>query len=875
MQVGAGDRLGPYQVSDLIGRGGMGEVYRATDTRLNRPVAIKLCHLEFNDRFDREARSIASLNHPNICTLYDVGPNYLVMEFVDGELLSGLIENGPLPLDKAIFWATQIADALAAAHAKGIVHRDLKPGNIIVTVKGAKVLDFGLAKFAAESSSKSATSGETITAPITREGAILGTLNYMSPEQVEGKESDERSDIFACGVVLYEMLTGRRPFQGGTPAALLASILRDPVPPIGPLRSDVPRSLERIVRRCLEKNPADRWRSAQDLRSALELIDLEAVPASPVSASVPSAVTMPQRKGRKWIWPVAVLGTLVLVGGLGWKYWNKPAAPASAVRFQVTLPEGINFDEYLSLSPDGHKVLFLASGEKGGFWIRDLETLEWRHLEGTKGAAAPFWSPDSKYIAFSTVSELKKIEVSGGTPVTVTMAPNVGSGAWNKDDVIIFGGYGSGSIRRVSASGGTAVEVTALNRSRGETFHSLPVFLPDGKHFLYLRAGTIESRGIYVGSTETKPEQQSNERILPSQLAVPYANGKVFFLREKTLMAQAFDDKTFKLTGEPYTVAENIATSRSVAAFSVSSSGVLAYHQGAGQDSAFVTSWYDRTGNRISKVEEQLPDRGFSLSPDAKTAVGRDAETNGNGDLWLLDLMRGVRSRLTFMQSPGSPTGVWSPDGTRIYFSANNRDNVFEKLANGAGDARNLYQKPGQTLTPTSVSRDGRFLLLQTEDGTSDVLLLPLQGDVKPIPLLAEKYGERAAHFSSDDRWIAYTSSESGRTEIYVRPFAAEPTPSFGDGKWQVSKTGGVDSRWTKDNHEIVFRRGTALIAVDVTPTANAILLGPEKPLFDLKERLSWDVTADGQRFLITTLASDTVQTPITVVLNWEATLKK
>src|SRR5580704_6541151 len=404
MPLSAGDKLGPYEILAPIGKGGMGEVYRANDTRLNRSVAIKVSSREFNDRFEREAQAISALNHPNICTLYDVGPNYLVMEFVEGEMLSKIIERGLLPLAKALQYAVQIVDALAAAHAKGVIHRDLKPGNIIITKNGAKVLDFGLAKLGSERlPSGSPENIQTVTDPITRAGAILGTLYYMAPEQVEAKETDERSDIFSFGVVFYEMISGQRPFTGDSQAAVLASLMKDQPPPMNQRQPAVPRALERIVRKCLEKKPDDRWHSARDLKPMLELIDLDAPPPSSASASVPIPVQAPPPE-QKTRWPRVALSLAALVVILAvavWAVWPKPAAPARASRFEITLPENVDFNTYLSVSPDGHKVVFTASGTQSGIWIRDLDTLQWRRLIGTDGAQSPFWSPDSRFLGFA------------------------------------------------------------------------------------------------------------------------------------------------------------------------------------------------------------------------------------------------------------------------------------------------------------------------------------------------------------------------------------------------------------------------------------------------------------------------------------------
>jgi len=885
MRLFPGDRLGPYEITELIGKGGMGEVYRGNDTRLDRPVAIKVSSREFNDRFEREAHAISALNHPNICTLYDVGPDYLVMEFVDGDLLSKVIARGPLPLDKAVAYAVQIVDALAAAHAKGIFHRDLKPGNIIITKNGVKVLDFGLAKLSSERlASVSADKIETLTEPITRTGAVLGTSYYMAPEQVEGKDTDERSDIFSFGIVFYEMITGQRPFTGDTQAAVMASLLKDQPAPMSQRQPAVPRALERLVRKCLEKKPDDRWHSARDLKPALELIDLDAPPVSNTSSSVPNTVPVPPSEPRRnrWLWPTVAAAALVIAAAAAGTLYRKPSAPARATRFQVTLPEGVQFDEAISLSPDGRKLVFTATGKQGGLWIRDLDTLEWRQLPDTQGALGAFWSPDSRFLGFGVGHELKKIEVAGGPPQTLCTSPNVvGSGAWNRDGVIVFDSWGGGPLHRVSAAGGVATDLTVVDISRGEFGHALPSFLPDGKHFLYLRQGTANVHGTYAGSLDAKPAEQSKERILAARLNAPYVDGSLFFLRDGTLMAQPFEAAKLQLHGDPIPVAENVGSVRASGSFSVSPSGVLAYRAGVAATANLQTTWLDRQGRVTGTFGQPGPDRGIALSPDAARAAGRDAGTTGNGDIWLLDFARGVRTKLTFHQSPGRYP-VWSPDGTRIIFAAGDRsDTIYEKAVSGAGDEKELLTQPYGN-TPTSWSHDGRFLLYSNYAPTTfnDLWVLPLEGDRKPVLLLRTTFVEGQGSFSPDMHWIAYTSTESGQNEIYVRPFISSgPSgePALGEGKWQISKDGGTMARWRGDGKEIIFRDPTGSpMAVDMSGNGSAFQVGVPKQLFAAPQNTDWDVTADGNRFLMTVApAKQGAQAPITVVLNWQADLKK
>jgi eukaryotic-like serine/threonine-protein kinase len=883
MRLTPGDKLGPYEIVALIGTGGMGEVYRGTDTRLGRSVAIKVSSREFNDRFEREARAISTLNHPNICTLYDVGPNYLVLELVEGETLSKIIERGPLSLDKALSYAVQIVDALAAAHAKGVIHRDLKPGNIIITRNGVKVLDFGLAKLSTEKiSSESAANIQTVTEPITRAGAILGTLYYMAPEQVEGKEADERSDIFSFGVVFYEMITGQRPFAGDTQAAVLAALLKDQPPPMNQRQPATPRALERLVRKCLEKKPDDRWHSARDLKPALELIDLDAPPPSSASTSVPIPVQTPSQ--RKWLWPALAGALIVILAAGAGALWLKPSALARATRFEVTLPEGVQFSQYVSVSPDGHKLVFNATGEKAGLWIRDLDTLQWRQLSGTEGSSSPFWSPDSRFLGFSVGNELKKIEVAGGPPQTLCTSPtNVGTGAWSKDNVILFGGKPSGPLRRVSAAGGIPTDVTVIDSKRGETYHLIPTFLPDGQHFVYTISGSPAVSGVYVGSLDVKPAEQSKERILTTTLGAPYVDGNIFFLREGTLMAQPFDAGKLQLRGEPVPIAERVGAELSAGYFAVSPTGVLAYRTGATSTAGLQHAWFDREGKATGTFGESNNDGGVRLSPDGTRAAERDAGQQTRGDIWLLDFARGVRTRLTFRQNLGSYP-VWSPDGSRIAFSAGDfLDTIYEKSASGAGEEKELLKKPGEISLPTSWSHDGRFLLYTTANAAktgADLWVLPLEGDRKPVLLLRTQFDEANGSFSPDGHWVAYVSNESGRNEIYVRPFVASgPSgPSLGEGKWQVSKDGGTNPKWRTDGKEIIFAFRLAIMSVDVNGSGAGFQMGTPKQLFTAPANNGWDVTGDGKRFMMIVPPNQGVQTaptPITVVLNWQADLKK
>jgi Tol biopolymer transport system component len=552
----------------------------------------------------------------------------------------------------------------------------------------------------------------------------------------------------------------------------------------------------------------------------------------------------------------------------------------------VTLPGGVEFSQYVSVSPDGHKLVFNATGEQSGLWIRDLDTLEWRRLQGTEGSSSPFWSPDSKFLGFSVRNELRKIEVSGGPPQTLCMATGaVGTGSWSSAGVIVFGGKGNGVIRRVPAAGGDPVEVTAVDIARHEAFHGLPTFLPDGKHFVYERIGTPDVTGMYVGSIDAKPTEQSKERILATAFNAPVVAGNMFFIRDGTLMAQPFDDAKLQLKGEPVPIAEHVGGELSSGYFSVSPSGVLAYRTGAATNNGFQLTWLDRAGKPAGTVGDLRLDFGVVISPDGTRSAERDAPATARGDIWLFDFARAVRTRLTFHQSVGS-LPVWTPDGNRIIWSTgeggNIGDTIYEKAASGAGDEQELVKKPGIIVVPTSVSRDGRFLLFSaygaSGGGSWDMWVLPLQGDHKPSLLLGTAFDEAEAVFSPDGRWVAYLSNESGRNELYVRPFVTSGASgsSLGDGKWQISRDGASQPKWPTDK-EIIYRWQGARFAVDINGAGGAFQVGTPRQLFSIALDSGWDVTGEGKKFLVSMppAASQTTPTPITVVLNWQADLKR
>jgi len=863
-----GTKLGPYTIVELIGAGGMGSVWKAEDTRLNRLVAIKTCDQRFSERFEREARAIAALNHPHICSLYDVAPEYLVMEYVEGEPLQG-----PLPLDRALAIADQMLDALDAAHRKGIVHRDLKPANILLTRHGVKVLDFGLAKMSRARVAGRDTQTALESSSLTAEGSILGTVFYMSPEQIEGQEADARSDIFSFGVVLYELISGKRPFSGKSQASLIASILREQPQRLRELQPLTPADVDGVVQTCLEKDPEKRWQSAREVKHALGWI----------SAQGPSARTV-AKPPRFWQGLAAALA-LVALGILAWMSW--PKAPDPSSRFELVLPENVTPGNSLAVSPDGRSIV-LETGQSG-LWIRSFDALEWRQLPGTEGAVGPFWSPDSRSLAFAVANQLRRLDVAGGPPETLsTLSTEVrGSGTWSRDGVILVGSWGGGAggpIWRVSASGGTASAVTQVDTSTGEFYHTWPTFLPDGRHFLYFRSGPPETQGIYTGSLDAQPGEQSRARVLASPFPAAYANGYLLFLRQTTLLAQAFDAGRLEVVEAPVVVAEGVGTTWfGTGLFSVSPHGALAYRSAAKAEGTQLT-WVDRRGNTVGTIGPPGTDGVVSLSPDGSRAVVKDTGYGLVGDLWTFDFSSERRARLTFRREAYA-RGIWSPDGARIAYPAGNLgDTLYEKSSSGVGDEKELLKETGLRHQPTSWSADGRFLLYEVENapGTGyDVWVLPLEGDREPVRLLGETYNEWAAVFSPDMRWIAYASLEAGGNvaHVYVRPFRVSETgtPSLGESKWQVSKDFGNYPIW-RDPQEIVLRTiplGVAFYAVSVKTSATTFESGDPERLFALPH--SWlDMTSDGQRFLVTVpIAQSSAPPPITMVLNWPTLVRK
>jgi eukaryotic-like serine/threonine-protein kinase len=872
MSLALGEKLGPYEITALLGKGGMGEVYKAHDSRLNRDVAIKVSTEQFSDRFSREARAIAALNHTNICHLYDVGPNYLVMEYVEGADL-----RGPLDFDDALPIIQQLIDGIEAAHEKGITHRDLKPANIKVSPEGVvKILDFGLARLDAPPASASGSSdpenSPTMSMAATAAGTILGTAAYMSPEQAKGRMADRRSDIWAFGVIVYELLTGKRLFQGESAVEILGGVLNKE-----PDVSAAPAQTHKLLRWCLEKDRRQRLQAIGDARRL--------VVGDTSSADESAAAAAPSQSRFGWLaWSAAGLFAIVAVL-VSFIHFRERPPRVELMRFQVFAPDkasiGSTLGSVVRVSPDGHHVAFIATGSDHGtsLWIRSLEAVEARPVAGTEGASAMFWSPDSQFLVFGVSGKLKKIGIAGGPPETLCdISSDFFGGSWNRDGVIIFA-TGNSGLWRVSAAGGIASPLTKLDAAREENFHAPPVFLPDQRHFIYLR-NSPKDRGVYVGSLDARPEQQASKRLLATEYSADYAPspspsvGHLLFVRAGTLMAQPFNSDQLELMGEAVPVAENVGSNAANAWFSASATGVLAYRTGSlfGQNSQL--TWFDRQGKRLGTAGEPAAYDTLAISPDSMR-VAVDRRSGGGRAIWLHEFERGVSARLTFDPTEGHAP-VWSPDGSRIVFLSG--QTLYEKVSTGAGN-EDVLLKSNDAVIPNDWSRDGRFLLYSQEDPKTgwDLWVLPLDGDRKSTPYLRTQFPESQGVFSPDSRWVAYRSAESGTSEVYVRPF-----PASSGGKWMVSKGGGFEPRWRRDGKELFYISpdGT-LWSVDVS-TSPTFKPGVPRSLFQTTTRFSpnyfrYDVTTDGQRFLANEPVDSTAgySAPITVVLNWQAMLKK
>jgi eukaryotic-like serine/threonine-protein kinase len=879
MTLAAGARLGPYEIVAPLGAGGMGEVYRAKDTRLGREVAIKVLSSnlgsspELRQRFEREARTISQLSHPHICALYDVGregeTDFLVMEYLEGETLADKLSRGPLPIDQTLRQGIEIADALDKAHRRGIVHRDLKPGNVMLTKSGVKLLDFGLAKAMAPTSSAAGLTGLPTRAALTQEGAILGTFQYMAPEQLEGRDTDARTDIFALGCVLYEMATGHKAFAATSQASLIGAILHKDPEPISHFEPMTPRNLDRVVRRCLAKDPEDRWQNARDV--ALELADV----------SSPEESVAPARRSRTALIGWVVAGALLLA--LGWfvttSRANRTTAAASKMRFTVPPPPGSSLQGMLALSPSGETLAFVATGADGRdrLWVRPLDSLNSRALEETEGAAFPFWSPDGRSIAFFADGKLKRIDAAGGTARLLCDAGAARGGAWGADGKIVFSANVGGSMNLVSDSGGLSRPLPQLTSRHGEVYR-WPSFLPDGRHFLYyVGYGDANILGAYEGSVDSS----ETHRVAPdADAAAVYAPpGYLIYRSGDRLMSRPFDAGAMRTTGDATPIVEDVwwdGISTLATGFAVSSTGLLAYQTGG--LSATHLLLYDRTGKELRSVGP--PGAYFEpmFSPDGHfIAVSRGVKQRAFvTETWLADLARGNMTRLPLDPGFNSATVLWSPDGRRIAFASFPRGEVFVRDIHSSVKPKLLFQMPA--FSPLDDwSRDGRYILYEAIDWKTfafDLAFRDLQTGTNR-PLIATSANESGGALSPDGRWVAYLSDESGADEIFVQSFPG------GSDRQQVSVGGGTQPRWRGDGRELFYvSSDRKVMAVDVragerleTGTPHALFQTRIFPLVEARNH--YDVTADGQRFVVNSRRLEDATLPITVVSGWAPEGKK
>ncbi len=912
-----GSTISHYKILEKLGEGGMGIVYKAEDTKLDRVVALKFLppHLNSSEqdkaRFIQEAKAASALNHPNVCTIHAIeeheGQLFIAMEFVDGQTLRD--KRGSVNFKQAIDIGIQIADGLAAAHEKGIVHRDIKPENIMIRKDGiAQIMDFGLAKLRA--------SGSKISR-LTKEGSTVGTAGYMSPEQVQGQDSDHRSDIFSFGVVLYELLVGQLPFKGVHETALAYEIVNVDPPPMSAVKPEIDPNLDAIVLQCLEKDPRERNQSVAQISLDLKRYRRESsrqkmsriTAARPVinPSSIQAGEGLRQEQTEhaqyahgmnKLFWLITAMFFLGMVA-FAVLYFKQPIAEVHSITANILPPEKLSFatqsggsgEGLLELSPDGTLLVFVAADSVGKtrLMIRPLNGLSTRAFPGTENPSYPFWSPDSRYIGFFQTGKLKKIEASGGPPITICDAADARGGSWNQDGVIIFAPTSIDRIHQVSAAGGSPTPITTLDSTRHERTHRWPYFLPDGKHFLYFSRSSFggverDEDALMVASLDGT----LNKRVMSAKGNVAFVSGYLIYLREKTLMAQPFDASSLEPSGEGTPIAEpveyDLGFNRAV--YSVSQNGTLVY-QSSGTQAGYQLQWYDRTGKFVSSIGEP-GDYGYdALSPDGQRVAFDlyDGQAR-NRDIWIFDLARGIKTRFTFDASVDE-LPIWSPDGSRLLFHSDRKGHydLYQKTTSGAGYEEILFESPIPK-SPSDWSSDGKFISYITfeQKTKADLWILPLDGEKKPFVFLQTDFDEGPGLFSPDSRWMAYISNESGSYEVYIRPFIGT------DGKvavnqtrkWQVSVNGIAISswlRWSRDGKQLYYvSSDNKMMTADVRAIGDALEIGTLTPLFDMPSQgLSFfaDVSADGTKFLLASAVGGHSSPPLTLVTNWMEMLKK
>ena len=893
MAILPGRRLGPHEILSTIGVGGMGEVYRARDTRLNRIVAIKILptHLadrsELRERFEREAKTIASLNHPHICTLYDIGQqdgiDYLVMEYLEGETLAQRLLKGSLPVEQVLQYAIEIADALDKAHRKGVTHRDLKPGNIMLTSTGTKLLDFGLAKLKQEVAPANVQLSQLPTAsdPLTAHGAIVGTLQYMAPEQLEGKEVDARTDIFAFGAVVYEMVTRKRAFEGKTQASVIGAILKDNPAPMSSLQPVTPPALDRVVKKCLAKDPEERWQNAHDLMSELKWI---AEGGSQVTLAPTAAVRGIRALGRRaLILGVGILLSVAAIASIAvWNLKPLPSPPPQAVtRTVINLPPGqqlagLDLGPAVALSPDGTHLAYAATqGATQQVYLRAMDSLEAKPISGTAGASSPFFSPDGQWLGFFAGQELKKVSVSGGAALTLGNAVYSYGGSWGSQGMIAFAPSTAGALQQVPDAGGAPQPLTRLEK--GQTAQRWPEFLPGGKAVLFAASAITASwLNAQVAVQSVGPGERRN--LIQGATQPRYApSGHLIYVQRGSLMAVPFDPQRLEVTGAAVPVVEGVLQSpvSGAAQYSFSATGSLVYVPGGIQSAQSKLVWVGRNGTEQPLAAPMRAYQFPRLSPDGRRVAMAIAEQETQ--IWLYDLSREALTRFTF-EGNTNLIPVWTPDGKRIAFQSNKEGppNLFWQLADGSGGLERLTTSE-YLQAPFSWSPDGQLLGFMEINPTTgyDIWVLRM-GDRKAQPFLRTPFLESAARFSPDGRWLVYVSDESGHREIYVQPY---PGPG---GKWQISTEGGTEPVWNPSGRELFYRSGDKMMAVDVAAQPS-FAAGKPKLLFEgpyqpTPATLSnYDVSPDGQRFLMLkpVAAAEAAPTQINIVLNWFEELKR
>ena len=888
MALSPGTRLGPYEILAPLGAGGMGEVYRARDTRLDRTVAVKVLppHLSASEqsrqRFEREAKTISQLSHPHICAIYDVGregeTEYLVMEYLEGRTLAERLARGALPLDQLLKNGIDIAGALDRAHRSGIVHRDLKPANVMLTKSGVKLLDFGLAKAITPAGSPTNLTASPTQTNLTQEGMILGTFQYMAPEQLEGREADRRTDIFAFGAVLYEMATGKKAFSGSTQASLISGIMQNNPPPISSVSPMVPPAMDRVVRSCLAKDPEDRWQSAHDVAVELKWI------AEGSQAGLPAPVIARRRSRERFAWTGLAIATLIAAASAA-AYLRRAPRPLPAIRALLPLPEATMTLGELAVSPDGTRLAFTAAkaGGQPTLWIRRLDGSSSQPVPGVENASFPFWSPDGRFVGFFTEGKLKRVNPNGGPVLTICEAERGVGGTWNRDGTIVFAPTTTSGLYRVPAAGGRPVAVTKVDSSRHETAHRYPQFLPDGRHFLYTAANLSATaddpaNSIRVGSTDGK----TDKALVPVASGASYASGQLLYVRDGTLLAQELDLSRLETKGEPTPVAQRLVVYgfQFLWPFSVSENGVLVAAPMLDMPSRLL--WLDRTGKQVGSLGEAGFIGNPSLSPDGRhVAVDLTDPNRDTTEIWIYDTSTGIGKKFAFSQAHDL-NPVWSPDGARI---------VFESDRKAKGAHSDLWLKPldggkeevlaasSDNRHPEDWSPEGRFLsfgVVQALNRRLQIWILDLARERRAIPFAteAEAWDLANSRFSPDGRWVAHSSDETGRSEVIVRAF---PGPGA---KWQISTSGGGHPVWRPDGKELFYLTLDNKIMAVAVETQGVFRAGLPSELFSVNLKLlnqnrAYGVSSDGRRFLVNSQSSDQASPPLELLVHWTSLLGK